>query len=208
MIGVYDYTVIATYLSLVLGLGGIYASMQGATLGAILCLMLSGLLDAFDGRIARTKKNRTETEKRFGIQIDSLNDLVCFGVLPAALGVSIEGEKTWFLATMAFFVLCGLIRLAYFNVMEEERQDGTSAVRKFYLGVPITSAAFVSPFFYLLSLYTSIPAQISYACGLFLLGVLFIAPVRVTKPKLPGIIVMSLFGVAELSALILAVMGL
>ena len=48
--------------------------------------MLAGLLDAFDGRIARTKANRTDAEKRFGIQIDSLNDLVCFGVLPAAIG--------------------------------------------------------------------------------------------------------------------------
>ena len=84
MIGVYDYTVIATYLSLLLGLGGLYSAARFEPLDAMLCLMLAGLLDAFDGRIARTKKDRTEQEKRFGIQIDSLNDLVCFGVLPAA----------------------------------------------------------------------------------------------------------------------------
>ena len=77
MIGVYDYTVIATYLSLLLGLGGLYSAAQSEPLDAMLCLMLAGLLDAFDGRIARTKKDRTEQEKRFGIQIDSLNDLVC-----------------------------------------------------------------------------------------------------------------------------------
>lgn len=88
MIGVYDYTVIATYLSLLLGLGGLYSAAQNEPLDAMLCLMLAGLLDAFDGRIARTKKDRTEQEKRFGIQIDSLNDLVCFGVLPAAIGWS------------------------------------------------------------------------------------------------------------------------
>ena len=85
MIGVYDYTVIATYLSLLLGLAGIYSAAQNAPLAAMLYLMLAGLLDAFDGRIARTKANRTDAEKRFGIQIDSLNDLVCFGVLPAAI---------------------------------------------------------------------------------------------------------------------------
>ena len=72
MIGVYDYTVIATYLSLLLGLGGLYSAAQNEPLDAMLCLMLAGLLDAFDGRIARTKKDRTEQEKRFGIQIDSL----------------------------------------------------------------------------------------------------------------------------------------
>ena len=103
MIGVYDYTVIATYLSLLLGLGGLYSAAQNEPLDAMLCLMLAGLLDAFDGRIARTKKDRTEQEKRFGIQIDSLNDLVCFGVLPAAIGWSMDCDRLWFLATMSFF---------------------------------------------------------------------------------------------------------
>lgn len=76
MIGVYDYTVIATYLSLLLGAWrplfrrAKRASRRHAVPDA------RGLLDAFDGRIARTKKDRTEQEKRFGIQIDSLNDLV------------------------------------------------------------------------------------------------------------------------------------
>ena len=135
MIGVYDYTVIATYLSLLLGLGGLYSAAQNEPLDAMLCLMLAGLLDAFDGRIARTKKDRTEQEKRFGIQIDSLNDLVCFGVLPAAIGWSMDCDRLWFLATMSFFALCALIRLAYFNVTEEERQGRTSENRAYYLGV-------------------------------------------------------------------------
>ena len=137
MIGVYDYTVVATYLALLLGLGGIYAAAQAKPLAAMLCLMLTGLLDAFDGRIARTKKDRTEQEKRFGIQIDSLNDLVCFGVLPAAIGWSTGCDALWFLATMSFFALCALIRLAYFNVSEEERQDKTNENRAYDLGVPV-----------------------------------------------------------------------
>ena len=78
MIGVYDYTVLATYLSLAFGVSGILAAMNGSPYSALLCLMVSGLLDAFDGRIARTKKNRTEQEKRFGIQIDSLNDCLLY----------------------------------------------------------------------------------------------------------------------------------
>ena len=208
MIGVYDYTVIATYVSLLFGLAGIYASSCGNLPAAILFLMLSGLLDAFDGRIARTKKNRTDTEKRFGIQIDSLNDLVCFGVLPAAIGTAMDCTALWYLTTLAFFVLCALIRLAYFNVMEEERQEGTSAVRKFYLGVPVTSSAFMVPAYYLLALYGGLTAYVVYAIGLFILGVAFIAPVRVTKPGLKGIVALSLFGLAELVLFILAAMGL
>ena len=205
MIGVYDYTVIATYLSLLFGLAGIYSASRGNLFAAILFLMLAGLLDAFDGRIARTKKNRTDTEKRFGIQIDSLNDLVCFGVLPAAIGTAMGCTAIWFLTTMAFFTLCALIRLAYFNVMEEERQEGTSEVRKFYLGVPVTSASFIIPAYYLLSLYGGLTDYIVYAIGLFVLGVAFIAPVRVTKPGLKGILFMGLLGIAELVLFLLSV---
>ena len=75
--------------------------MISATSGIMLCLndiglpylgmfflMFCGLCDAFDGKVARTKKNRTEQMKQFGIQIDSLSDLVAFGVLPACIGIA------------------------------------------------------------------------------------------------------------------------
>lgn len=202
MIGVYDYTVIATYLSLLLGLAGLYSAAQSEPLDAMLCLMLAGLLDAFDGRIARTKKGRPDAEKRFGIQIDSLNDLVCFGVLPAAIGWSTGCQRLWFLATMSFFTLCALIRLAYFNVTEEERQDKTNENRRYYLGLPVTSSAFVMPFFYLLALYAGRSAAILYAIGAFLLGVLYISPLRIKKVGLRGVALLSAVGLAEFAALV------
>ena len=202
MIGVYDYTVIATYLSLLLGLAGLYSAAQSEPLDAMLCLMLAGLLDAFDGRIARTKKGRTDAEKRFGIQIDSLNDLVCFGVLPAAIGWSTGCQRLWFLATMSFFTLCALIRLAYFNVTEEERQDKTNENRRYYLCLPVTSSAFVMPFFYLLALYAGRSAAILYAIGAFLLGVLYISPLRIKKVGLRGVALLSAVGLAEFAALV------
>ena len=64
---------------------GIGLSMYGRTSMAIVCLMVSGFCDLFDGSIARTKK-RTESEMKFGIQIDSLADMICFGVLPVQSG--------------------------------------------------------------------------------------------------------------------------
>ena len=202
MIGVYDYTVVATYLALLLGLGGIYAAAQAKPLAAMLCLMLTGLLDAFDGRIARTKKERTEQEKRFGIQIDSLNDLVCFGVLPAAIGWSTGCDALWFLATMSFFALCALIRLAYFNVSEEERQDKTNENRAYYLGVPVTASAFAMPLFYLLALYSGHSCALFYALGAFLLGVLYITPLHVKKIGLRGVALAAALGFAEFLALL------
>ena len=80
MIGFYDYTVVLTYISFTSSIIGIFCAVTGHPKWAVFCLALSGLCDMFDGKIARTKKNRTEDEKQFGIQIDSLCDVVCFGV--------------------------------------------------------------------------------------------------------------------------------
>lgn len=199
--GFYNYTVILTYVGMLCGFAGIAFVIDGNFRAAVFSLMLAGVCDMFDGAVAATRK-RTEEEKRFGIQIDSLNDLVCFGVLPAAIGWGTGCGKLWFLATMSFFTLCALIRLAYFNVLEEERQEKTSEVRHFYLGLPVTTAAFAAPFFYLLALYLHLPEAPVYAAGLFLMGVLFIAPVHVKKAGLGGIIGMAVFGLCELLALI------
>ena len=69
MIGFYDYTVVLTYISMMISVYGITLCMDGHFKRAIVCLALSGLCDMFDGKIARTKKNRTDEEKCFGITL-------------------------------------------------------------------------------------------------------------------------------------------
>ena len=85
MIGFYDYTVILTYVGFCSGMAGIFCASAKHVRLAVFFLALSGLCDMFDGKIARTKKNRTDDEKSFGIQIDSLSDMVCFGILPVMI---------------------------------------------------------------------------------------------------------------------------
>ena len=212
MIGVYDYTVLATYLSLAFGVSGILAAMNGSPYSALLCLMVSGLLDAFDGRIARTKKNRTEQEKRFGIQIDSLNDVLCFGALPSVAGYCVWSRwsdapaPVWYGAALCVFTLAGLIRLAYFNVTEEERQQTEGGGRKCYLGLPITASALVFPLFYLLGLLLPGGPYI-LAAGMLLLAALYVTPLRIPKPGLAAISLLSAVGALELAGLILAALG-
>lgn len=126
MIGFYDYTVIMTYISVVSSMIGIFCAVTDHISAAVCCLAFSGLCDMFDGKIARTKKNRTEEEKCFGIQIDSLADIVCFGILPIVLGFKLGMCHIYGIAILLFYGLAGLIRLAYFNVMEEKRQNETS----------------------------------------------------------------------------------
>lgn len=188
MIGFYNYTVILTYIGLLSSVFGIFlASGFGGDSPqpeyALICLMVSGLCDMFDGKIARTMK-RTEQEKKFGIQIDSLCDLVCFGVLPSVIGYSI-GMKSWIdLPVLMMFPLCAVIRLAYFNVVEEERQQKTNERRKVYEGLPVTSVALILPLLY--SFREDIGKDIFpsiYGVVLFMISIAFITRFRVTKPS-------------------------
>ena len=203
MLGYYNYTVVATYVSLVVSVLGIFQAWEGRSLLSIICLMISGLLDAFDGKIARTKLDRTEEEKCFGIQLDSLCDIVCFGVLPAAICRSFGLQSGWALAVCCLYILCAQIRLAYFNVQEEERQSRTGGRRMFYSGLPVTSIALLLPPVYLLHDHGA--EIMHWVAGILLLivGVLFISPIKVPKPHKAGIAAVIAVGLVELVLLLL-----
>ena len=147
MIGFYSYTVVLTYLGLASAAMGMILTFQGFAKYALFCLAFSGLCDMFDGKVARLKKDRTEDEKRFGIQIDSLCDVVCFGAFPMILCYSIGMRGPAGISILVFYLIAGVIRLAFFNVMEEKRQDETDEDRKYYQGLPITSIAIILPLF-------------------------------------------------------------
>ena len=203
MIGFYNYTVILTYISLVISAVGIGFAATGDPFSAMLCLMASGVCDMFDGMIARTRKKSTDEEKRFGIQLDSLCDIVCFGVLPAATGITMaEGQSTLLqVASWAFgalLILGALIRLAYFNVTEETRQATEGGRRKSYLGVPVTTSAMVFPLMYALSLLLPAPLNLwIYPAFVLITALSFITPVKVPKAHGKGLVVMGLIGLAE-----------
>lgn len=212
MISFYDYTVLATYAATALGVTGMFQAVEGRPLTAVFCLLAAGLLDCFDGRIARTKKDRSRRQQSFGIQIDSLNDVLCFGALPSVAGYcawsrwSDAPAPVWYGAALCVFTLAGLIRLAYFNVTEEERQQTEGGGRKCYLGLPITASALVFPLFYLLGLLLPGGPYI-LAAGMLLLAALYVTPLRIPKPGLAAICLLSAVGALELAGLILAALG-
>ena len=218
MIGFYDYTVILTYLSLLSAGAGIIISLSGTGhpyIGTFF-LLFCGLCDAFDGRVARTKDNRTDMEKAFGIQIDSLSDLVAFGVLPACIGSAMIRTSSvlqalfvphhfdalhvlhWvFNALLVLYILAALIRLAYFNVTEEERQKTEGGTRKYYLGLPVTSAALIFPAVMMLQYMLPMDISVIYFPVILVTGLLFITPIKVPKPGLKGILIMIGIGLLE-----------
>ncbi|HIS26506.1 MAG TPA: CDP-alcohol phosphatidyltransferase family protein [Candidatus Pullilachnospira intestinigallinarum] len=183
MIGFYNYTVILTYLSLVSAISGMLFTLHGHFRLALMCLALSGLCDMFDGKVARAKKDRTEEEKQFGIQIDSLCDVVSFGIFPALWAYCMGMSGPVGIGILILYATAGVIRLGYFNVMEEQRQKTTGEARTSYSGLPITSIAILLPL-------TAAAGVVWKEHFLFLLhmimlaaGILFVVRIQVPKPK-------------------------
>ena len=195
MIGFYNYTVWLTYIGMLSSVVGIGFAGSGNITAAVICLMFSGLCDMFDGIVARTKKDRTDEERRYGIQLDSLSDVVCFGVLPVAIGYNIGADAWWQVAIMALFALAGLIRLAYYNVTEETRQQQTTEKRKHYLGVPITTSALTVPLLFCFRGLLGAYFALAYTLLLLVNGAFFITPIQVKKPSKTGLAVMLVLGV-------------
>ena len=155
LIGFYDYTVILTYLSLLSAVIGIHMASNNNFLGSVICLFISGFCDAFDGMVARSKKNRTEDEKAFGIQLDSLCDVISFGVFPAVLCYFMGVNGVIGIVLVFLYCLCAVIRLAFFNVIEEKRQKAEGGCNKTYRGLPVTSISIIFPLVYILHNFIS-----------------------------------------------------
>ncbi|CAP18234.1 CDP-diacylglycerol-serine O-phosphatidyltransferase [Candidatus Phytoplasma mali] len=170
LLGIYNYTTILSYLNLFMGFLGIGLALGDKYLLATICLLIAGICDMFDGLVSRSKKNRTIFEKKYGIQIDSLADIISFGCLPIFINyaliqnddiqapkslLSIRGEPQiyilfWFISS--FYVLAALIRLSYFNAISEEKlQDKIPNNNpQFFIGIPVTFSAIIFPFIILI----------------------------------------------------------
>ena len=219
MIGVFDYTVWLTYFSLIFATLGIVVSLQqtGHPYIGVFFLLVCGLCDAFDGRVARTKKNRTDFQKKYGVQIDSLSDLVAFGVLPACIGNAMmrvcptisevptlrkEGHiafpsEIFLYVILILYVLAAMMRLAYFNVTEEERQKTESDGRKYFTGLPVTSAALIFPTVLLFQYLIPKDITLVYFGVMLLTAFLFVSKLQVKKPGIRGILIMVGIGFVE-----------
>ena len=188
-LGVYDYTVVLTYLSLISSIVGITQAIHADYKAAIFCLAFSGICDAFDGRVARSKKNRTEDEKNFGIQLDSLCDVICFGVFPAVICYLLGVRGLLGLPIVCFYCICAVIRLAYFNVLEGKRQQVEGGCNKTYRGLPVTSIAFILPLtFWIQFLIPDFAFIVLLHVILLLVGFLFVLDFPLRKPSLKGIL--------------------
>lgn len=177
----WNRSVILTYIGLMASVIGIYCitTMENSVKYAMICFMIAGVCDMFDGYIAR-KCKRTEEEKEFGVQLDSLVDVVSFVVLPIVLMIGMGLTKWYHVVIECIYAICGIARLAYFNIFSAD----SSKPIEFYTGLPVTVIALLFPFVYLIHL---VVATITYQwiCTIFVLttAILFISKIKIKKAK-------------------------
>lgn len=184
MVGYYNYTIWMTCLGMASALMGITFSLEGQPTCAVACLMFAGFCDSVDGMIARTKKDRTLEERSFGIQLDSLCDIVNFGVFPAVLCYTLGVRGIVGKIVLVLYCGCGIIRLAWFNMLEECR-TGEKDEKRYYHGLPITFMSAILPLVYLLRVWLTDSAFATALCVMmFAAACLFILdfPMPRTKP--------------------------
>lgn len=177
-IGKYNKSVILTYIGLISSLVGIYFCFLGIIKYAMIFFIFSGICDLFDGKVARMCK-RTDEEKEFGVQIDSLVDVVSFLALPCIMGLYMFKELNIVLnIILLFYVLAGIIRLAWFNM--NVNKEG---VTEFYIGLPVTYSAVIIPLIYIINILCKITNFYIFAVVYGLIGIAFILNVKIPKPK-------------------------
>lgn len=182
LIGFYDRSVVLTYIGLAFAVVGICFAYVTNLTWSVVCLIVAGVCDMFDGKIARACKNRSEEAKDFGVQIDSLCDTVAFVVLPVLISLEMGHQGPISITVCVLYVLAGVIRLAYFNVLVANADKNTPM--KFYTGLPVTSAAVIYPALWLISRFIRrLPTTILFDSFMLLTAILFVSRIKIRKPK-------------------------
>jgi len=128
-----------TVLAICAGMSAIRFAILGRYEAAVLAILIAGVLDGLDGRMARLLKGAS----KFGAELDSLSDIVSFGVAPAVIMYSwtlrdVKGVG-WLLALI--FTISMALRLARFNTMSQDEEVNLEEKRDYFAGIPAPASA-------------------------------------------------------------------
>ena len=124
------------------GTGAIFVVMRAlqderaiSLLWAAMLIVLALVFDVLDGRVARHRHDQSP----LGRELDSLSDVISFGVAPAAMAYGVGMQGLWDVAVLLYFVACGVSRLARYNITAEQMSEETGKVA-YFEGTPIPSS--------------------------------------------------------------------
>lgn len=177
-IGYYRSCDLLTMTGTALALLGTILAINGNRISPIFCLILSGICDAFDGKLAR-KKEYDEIQKVYGTQLDSLSDVISFGVFPLVLTISALPKNCYYAwIAILFYSLCGMVRLAYFNTLD----ICNKSEKGYFIGAPITTISIIYPVIYLIGVFTKYKYFNIYSSIFFVIvGISFIYKIKIKK---------------------------
>ena len=174
-----------TITAMCFGLSAIRFAQYNEWEYAVLCILISALLDMFDGKIARF----LDQSSAFGLELDSLSDLVCFGVAPSIVlylsTLQQVGKVGW--GVCMFYTICCAMRLARFNVAHAHPESVTDLDRKYFTGIPAPAGAIVALFPLILFFETESFTMVKPVCIAFFLmfsGCMMISTVRTFSSKI------------------------
>lgn len=179
IIGEFGKFVYVTYLGLLFAMIAIYCFLQGQLAYGMMAFIISGICDLFDGRAANLFE-RTAYQKRYGIEIDSLCDMVNFAAVPAILIFTQVTHPLWAMVLAVIYVLAAVTRLATFNAQAKIGEaDGD-----YFIGLPVTYSALIFPVSYLVVEYLA-PGFYGNILPVLVLVVayLFVMKRRIPKPR-------------------------
>lgn len=156
-------------------------SLQQHFYAALICLMGSGLVDLFDGFLAR-KLKRTPTQSQVGQQLDSLVDLCAFGFTPAFFGYCFGLREPWAIVLLLLFLGANASRLAYFNIAGVSGGEGGGF--QYFTGMPVTYSAVVFPLVFLTNFFAShAVVRWSLAAAYAAMAVAMVSGAKIPKPR-------------------------
>lgn len=181
MLNVWHRSNLITYMGIATAVTGLCFAAQGKPGIGIICLIVAGICDLFDGVFAR-RFTRSDWQMAFGVQIDSLADMLSFAALPVAILYSAGLSQWHHLPLLVFYALTASSRLAYFNASTAQENPGGPVT--FYQGMPVTYVALILPLVWMLS-YLLDPAIFIWVISFtaLLVSILFVLDVKTIKPS-------------------------
>lgn len=186
-IGCFNKSVIITYIGVcAITLGSISIIKYDNLKISIMCLIVAGICDLFDGMVAR-KCKRTEIEKQFGIELDSLADIVNFGVYPLIIIINMNRFSIILSIVCMTYIVSGINRLAWFNINTNYKE---------FHGIPITSVVLILATDYVISIFFGKELfKILSILSLGILSLLFSLNIKIHKQNKTTYIVMSILAI-------------
>lgn len=198
-LGFYNLANFMTLLGLASSVTAIFAAMALDFKVAVLLFAFAGVCDSLDGKLARNRIDNSDPRKAvYGVMLDSLCDLVSFGVTPCVIAYAFGNKTTIDLIIYMLFIACGCVRLAYYNTRALCSDGKVSG----FVGVPITTSVIVFPFLMMLAMFMT-PVVISYALRIFFvsLGVAFVIKRKVKRPSAKTILWFVLANTAAIAVM-------